>query len=367
MNYRAAIRAAVQEWETGGCFRSKSTQSQNAVDAIEELFADPLDDRLSELVDWLVGNVLQRPRSHPLLQPIKARCKLRDVLNAALRRADPPLLRARVPAPQRRPEASVLVLPSSQPASRPSPATRPAPAPRSATVTTPLLTPRPSSSSSAAPPPSRVTPLVVPRPVVVSQPLVAPPSAPSAGRCLIIDCATSAAGEVVFRYDQSTVSSYIRGPAGEFFGFCNAATGRFLQDPNTIESYLKSTAGRAKLSTAQGAYESVGKADVFITNTFGLTHLGTSEAQALTPQNVLKCVDAARGTRMALYVLSRGGGGHAIGIMRSASSYLFLDVNEGMARLPSRDALWNFLFYYITNGAQGLDKEYPQFCMAYWA
>jgi len=333
------------------------------VDALEELMSDPLDDRLSQLVDWLVGNVIQRPRSHPRLAPIKQSCKLRDVLNAALRRADGPLLRARVPAPARRPESSVLVLPSARPATRASPSSATV---RPATVTTPLL-PRSAVSSSSAATPARLTVQPTPAPVFVSQPVVAPVSAAAAQRHLIIDCAERAPAQILFRYDQDTVSDYIRGPVG-FFGFCNAATGRFLQEPDTIERYLKSTVGRTTLCSAQSAYESVGKADTFVTRTYSLTHLGTVGPHTLTPQDVLSCVDKATGTRIALYLVGApDGGGHAIGILKEGSTYRFLDVNEGCVRLGSRDALWRFLFYYITDQHQGLKNDYPQFCMAYWA
>jgi hypothetical protein len=368
LNYRASIRAAIQSWEGGGCFRSKSDQSQSAVNALEELMtSDPLDDRLHELVEWLVGTIIQQPASHPLLRPIKQKCKLRDELNAARRRAGRPNLRTRTPAPERRPQSSMLVLPSQQqarPAVRPSASVRP-------TITTPLLAPS-SASSSAAVMPARVTPQPTPRPtpILISVPVVAPPSAvpvPRGQRHLIIDAARAAPGDVVFTYNQDTVGDFIRGPMS-FFGFCNAATGRFLKEPDTIEKYLKSIIGKTALSTAQSAYESVGKADAYITAAQSLSHLGTVGPHLLTPEAVLKCVDAARGPRIALYLVGApDGGGHAIGIIKDGSAYRFLDVNEGLARLATRTALWQFLFHYINDPHEGIKRDYPQFCMASWA
>lgn len=360
MRYREAIEAAITDWEGGCwcCFRSKSSESQAAVDALEELMADPLDDRLSELVDWLVGAQLQRPRSHPFLTPIKQKCKLRDCLNGAIRKGDQPLLRTQTTL-RRRPESSVLILPSSRPT--PSSSGR-------ATTSRPTASNTGGSSSSR---PSITTPLLssqtVSTPIVVSQPLVSPTPVSSAKRHLMIDCAEKAPGVVIFSYDQSKVGAMLGIAEDNFFGFCNAATGKFLEDPDTFETYLKSFRGKADLARAQDSYESVGKADKFVTRQYGLTHLETVGPHSLTPQEVLRCVDASRGSRMILYLVGASdGGGHAIGIIKKSTGFLFLDVNEGLTRLADRNALWRFLYYYITDDVQGIAKDYPQFCMGYW-
>jgi hypothetical protein len=308
--------------------------------------SNSLDDELSELVDWLVGAQLQTPRSHPFLTPIKQKCKLRDCLNAAIRKGDRPILRTQRRT-QRRQESSVLILPSSRPTT--SSSSRPSSS-RPTTDRTPLLS---SQSTSSA--------------IIVSQPLVSPTPVISGHRHLMIDCADKAPGQVVFTYSQDNVTSFLSIPGGNFFGFCNAATGKFLADPDTFEKYVKGIKGKAQLVNAQARYESVGKADQYVTDTYGLTHLSTVGPHTLTPQNVLQCVDASRGTRMILYLVgSSDGGGHAIGIIKKSTGYLFLDVNEGLTSLADRNALWRFLYYYITDDVQGVKKEYPQFCMGYW-
>jgi hypothetical protein len=356
MRYREAIQAAITDWEGGCwcCFRSKSTESQAAVDALEEVMSDPLDDRLAELVDWLVGAQFQLPASHPFLTPIKQKCKLRDCLNTARRNGDPPYLRMQRRQP-RRVESTVLIQPtrptaaasSSRPASRTAAVTTTSAA---ATARTPLL-----SSSAVA------TPVVVSQPVVLSTPVSA------VRRHLMIDCAADAPGKVEFSWSQDNVASFLGIPDDNFFGFCNAATGRFLQDPDTFETYVKGIRGKAVLARAQERYESVGKADRYVTDTYGLTHLSTVGPHTLTPQNVLSCVDKAGGSKMILYLVGApDGSGHAIGIIKKSTGFLFLDVNEGLTSLGDRNALWRFLYYYITNSVQGLAKEYPQFCMGYW-
>jgi hypothetical protein len=314
------------------------------------MMSDSLDDNLSELVNWLVGAQLQRPRTHPLLTPIKQKCKLRDCLNAAIRKGDRPILRTQRSTPRRQ-ESSVLILPTSRPTTSSSG--------RSSSS-------RPTTTTVVRPTTDR-TPLLSSQPIVVSQPLVSPTPISNVGRHLMIDCADKAPGTVVFTYNQSNVSDFLSIHGGNFFGFCNAATGKFLADPDTFEKYVKGIRGKAELVNAQARYESVGKADKYVTDTYGLTHLSTVGPHTLTPQEVLRCVDASRGTRMILYLVgSSDGGGHAIGIVKKSAGYLFLDVNEGLTSLADRNALWGFLYYYITDDVQGLKKEYPQFCMGYW-
>jgi len=287
--------------------------------------------------------------------PIKQKCKLRDCLNAAIRKADRPILRTQRSTPRRQ-ESSVLILPSSRPTSSSSGRS----SSRQTTTTTNVV--RPTTDR---------TPLLsshsVSTPIIVSQPLVSPTPVSNVRRHLMIDCAEKAPGEVVFTYSQDNVTSFLSIPGGNFFGFCNAASGKFLADPDTFEKYVKGIRGKAELVNAQARYESVGKADTYVTETYGLTHLSTVGPHSLTPQKVLECVDASRGTRMILYVVgSSDGSGHAIGIIKKSTGYLFLDVNEGLTRLADRNALWRFLYYYITDDVQGLKKEYPQFCMGYW-
>jgi hypothetical protein len=183
----------------------------------------------------------------------------------------------------------------------------------------------------------------------------------------MIDCAREAPGEIAFTWSQDNVATFLGIPDGNFFGFCNAAAGRFLQSPEDFEGYIKGIRGKATLARAQERYESVGKADEFVTRTYGLTHIATSGAQSLTAQNVYACVNAAKGPKMILYIVGApDGGGHAIGIIRKSTGYLFLDVNEGLTKLADSTALWRFLYYYITDSVQGLAKSYPLFQMGYW-
>jgi hypothetical protein len=318
---------------------------------------DPLDDDLSDLVDWLVGSQLQKPRLHPLLTPIKAKCTLRTCLDNALAQSDiePPILRAHRVVPSK-PRSSILVLPSSSVS--PSASIQP-----SVTVK-PSLTVRPSASSSSS---------VVVKPVVVVQPLVAPPSlapipqASQASRHLMVDAAYAGPGALVFTYDQSKIGGMLGLAEDTFFGLCNAVSGRFLADPDTLETYLKSFKGKADLMRAQERYESVGKADKWVTASYKLSHLGTVGPAKLTAADVLKCIDASKGTRMILYLLDGEGGGHAIGIVKKGSAYRFFDVNEGLTDLANRTALWQFLFVYVENHLKSLNKEYTTFCMGHWA
>jgi hypothetical protein len=71
---------------------------------------------------------------------------------------------------------------------------------------------------------------------------------------------------------------------------------------------------------------------------------------------------------MILYLVGASDGtGHAIGIVKRSTGFLFLDVNEGLTRLGDRNALWRFLYYYITDDVQGLAKGYPKFIMGCWS
>jgi hypothetical protein len=361
VNYRTAVKNAITQWNSGGCFRSKSEQSQAAVDALEDLMdRSALDDDVAELVDWLVGVQLQRPRLYPLLTPIKAKCKLRDVLNAVVnnvgRTVDPPQLRAQIVV-KKKPQSSVLVTPSPLPKPKKKKAVVKPTAVVQPTIKTPLLQSQSSSSSSSS------------QAVVVSQPVVSKtPVVLDMSRSLMNDCAYKSGGTLLFSYDQMKVEQMLRIPEGNFFGFCNAASGRFLQEPATFEKYLKSFKGKVDLVNAQARYESVGKADVYVTKTYGLTHVKTTGPHTLNAENVWTSVAHGAGTRMILYLVGASDGtGHAIGIVKTASEYLFLDVNEGLTSFSSGQQLRDFIGYYVSDKAKGLRNDYPLYCMGYWA
>lgn len=65
MRYRDAIRNACIELGKGGLFRSKSSESQNAVDAIAVAMRDDTDELLSELVNWPCEDEPLRPDTRP--------------------------------------------------------------------------------------------------------------------------------------------------------------------------------------------------------------------------------------------------------------------------------------------------------------
>jgi hypothetical protein len=243
------------------------------------------------------------------------------------------------------------------------PTAKPTPKPAVTPTKTVVLTSPPTTSGSPSPSlvtsaPTSPSPKVAPKPIPV----------PVVTRHLMNDCVEKSAGTLAFMWNQDKITSMIGIAPDLFFGFCNAASGQYLKDPERFQTILQSQKGKIDLVNSQAAYESVGKADVYVTKKFELTHVKTTEPAALTPENLLSAVDEASGRNMILYLVGASdGSGHAIGIRTTPGGYEFLDVNQGLARLPDRQKFWSFIYYYITDKDQGLNKEYPLFQLAVWA
>ncbi len=359
MKYRDAIRSACLEWGKGGLFRSKSSESQNAVDAIAVAMSSATDESLAELVNWLVGLSFAQPHAFSYLDPIKAKCKLRDLLNGALLVADPPIRRVQrsyvAPKTAEKPKKKKTVVPQPQSSAHIQP---------KATTTTTTVQPKPT-------PKPTPTPQITIQPSVVIQPtvVVVPTPVKKATRYLMNDCVEASGGTVEDFWTQTSICSRLGIHSANFEGFCAAATGRWLKSGD-IKSF-KGQKGSIDTIHLQSKYEH-GKEneEEFYTNQCGLTDLvGSSEAEFLTAEKVLLAIEAHKGaTRhlLAIVPLAKGDG-HAIGIITGVDGYLFLDVNEGLARLPSRGAFWSFLWKYVHDTDMGLLKQqYGAFWVSSW-
>jgi hypothetical protein len=351
VKYRDAIRNACIEWGKGGLFRSKSSESQNAVDGIVASMREPTDESLAELVSWLVGLGAQ-PHAFDYLQPIKAKCKLRDVLNGALLIADPPVRRVQ----------RSYVKPTTEKQSKEKKKRK------KTTVT--QQTSSSSVSASRQTTTTTTTTTVQPKPqLVVDAPIViVPTSVKKATRYLMNDCVEASGGNVLDSWTQTSICSLLGIHKANFEGFCAAATGRWLKSGD-LKSF-KGQKGTIDTIHLQSKYEH-GSKDVegFYSAECGLTDfVGSSAPDFLSAEKVYLAIMAHKGaSKHLLAIVPASGDGHAIGITVASDVYHFLDVNEGLARLPNAKAFWAFLWKYVHDTDMGLLKQnYAAFWVASW-
>ncbi|HEX7154483.1 MAG TPA: hypothetical protein VF618_23560 [Thermoanaerobaculia bacterium] len=370
MKYRDAIRKAITEWEKGGLFRSKSSESQNAVDAMKTAMSDPLDGQLSGLVNWLVGYVIQVPPSFSYLQPIKDKCKLRTLLNAALLEGDPPMLKVKasssVSASSARRQTQVAPQITVKPktvVSGGSGGSNSNASSSSATIVKPSVVVSTPSSSSSKPPSISIQPSVSSQPQIVIAP---PPQVQKHLRHLILDCCERSGGTVDAQWSQASIFGHLGIPEDLYNGFCASAVGRWFADEANAAK-LKTQKGKIDTLLLHESYRASKKASyVYMTEALGLPFVDATEATALTAENLFKQLETFKGTRHMIGLLKHGGGGHAIGVWQQDAKYKFFDANEGLVTLPNRQALWTFIWYYVTDVDQGLAKDYTRCFVATW-
>ena len=354
MRYRDAIRNASIEWKKGGLFRSKSSESQAAVDAIDDALLERTDELLSGLVNWLVDLSWEKPHRFSGLQPIKAKCKLRDLLNAALLIAEQPIF--------------VKPKPKEKPQEKPKKKRRPVVSQTSVQPTkTTTITPTITTTTNVQPKPK---PIVVIQPQVEqSEIVVVPKEVRKSTRYLLNDCVERSGGNVLDIWTQTSICARLGINKAKFEGFCAAATGRWLKSGD-IKSF-KGTKGTIDTLHLQTRYESGEKSEEeFYISECGLEgFVASSKPDFLTAEKVFKTLESHKGATkhlLAVVPLSKGDG-HAIGIT-TGDVYHFLDVNEGLACLPDRSAFWTFLWHYIHDPDMGLlNQDYGAFWIASWA
>jgi hypothetical protein len=379
LKYREAINKAILEWEKGGIFRSKSSESQNAVDALKvAMRSDPLDGPLAEIVGWLIGTSHITPVSCFALAPIKPTSKLRTLLDAAVIEGDPPILRAKKPhvsvssssssGAHRRTRVSptIVVGPSSSGSSSNNNSNKGGSSSSSSSSTTvvPKTTVIQPSQIQIQPSSSRI---VVTQPPVI---VIPSPQVSKHLRHLIMDCCERSGGNVDSHWSQASLFSALGLPEDTYNGFCASAVARWFADEGNAEK-LKTQRGKIDtlhLHASYGAsYRGSGKSSYeFFTEKLNLPFVKVTEAAALTAENLFKQLEMNKGTRHMVGLVKSGGGGHAIGVWRKDSAYKFFDPNEGLVSLPNRQALWTFLWHYVSDAEQGLAKYFATCFVATW-
>jgi hypothetical protein len=340
LKYREAINKAILEWEKGGIFRSKSRESQNAVDALKvAMRSDPLDGPLAEIVEWLIGTSRITPASCFALDPIKAKSKLRTLLDAAVIEGDPPVLRAKKPhisvssssssGAQRRTQVSPTLVPSSSGSSSSNNNNSNkggSSSSSSSTTVIPKTTIIQPSQIRIQPSSSRI---IVQQPPVI---VIPTPQVSKHLRHLIMDCCERSGGNVDSHWSQASVFASLAIPEDTYNGFCASAVGRWFDGEGNAEK-LKTQKGKIDTLNIHSRYRGSGKSSYeFLTEQFKLPFLGVTPTAALTPENMLKQLETDKGTRHMVGLLKSGGGGHAIGVWRKDSAYKFSIRTKGSCR-----------------------------------
>ena len=82
---------------------------------------------------------------------------------------------------------------------------------------------------------------------------------------------------------------------------------------------------------------------------------------------MLAALEAHTGTRFVIGLIKASGGGHAVGVWKTGSTYRFFDPNEGMARAADRGKFWTFLWKYFDDHERSLNKTFTSGFVATWS
>jgi hypothetical protein len=159
---------------------------------------------------------------------------------------------------------------------------------------------------------------------------------------------------------QDSVKGRFSGPQmADFYGYCLAATGRWLTNPQETENRITDQSFQIETLSLQAKYEASGlTGDKFLKREYPqiLDNPITKGVYQLTPQKLYNEIIYKDATPLTLgymmIVVGEEPGlhkpSHALGVCIRDTYYYFFDANEGFCSMQNRDTFWNFIYWYVT-------------------
>ncbi len=160
--------------------------------------------------------------------------------------------------------------------------------------------------------------------------------------------------------NQDTIKEKYSGPQiTNFYGYCLAATGKWLVDPEDTEQKITKTSFQTVTMNLQYKFEASGvPGDIFLKNEYPekLGNPITKDIYKLTPEKLFNEIIYKDATPLTLgymmIIVGQQPGSHepshALGVRIEGGKYKFFDANEGFCEMYDRDTFWQFINLYVT-------------------
>lgn len=174
-------------------------------------------------------------------------------------------------------------------------------------------------------------------------------------------------------FSQSNILNKYSGPLmSNFFGYCLAATGQWLDNPEEVESNITKTKFDTKTMNMQMEYKASNlSAPHYLANKFStLKKLICSDSIELTPEALYNKIiysndgKILKNCRILIGLTNDSSLGHALGVIISKGQYYFFDANEGICSFTDKSCFWHFICNYLKNENGLLAQGYKKFYIA---
>ncbi|EGD48970.1 hypothetical protein Cpap_3398 [Ruminiclostridium papyrosolvens DSM 2782] len=175
---------------------------------------------------------------------------------------------------------------------------------------------------------------------------------------------------------QDLVKQRFSGPLiTKYYGYCLAATGRWLVNPKDTENEIAGQKFQAETMNLQSRYEASRiDGDTFLGKEYP-RELGLPVRKAnyqLTSENLYNQIiylkdniPLTQGYMMLCIGEKPNKFTHALGVIINDGNYYFFDANEGFCSMKGTETFWGFIYHYVTNLDYGLLKQgYTHFLVA---
>ncbi len=174
-------------------------------------------------------------------------------------------------------------------------------------------------------------------------------------------------------FDQANVLRRYVGPQKvDFFGYCLAATGKWLTDPQNVVNDITKQSFQIDTMKMQAEYKGSGlKAPDYLSQRFAsLQNLVFKDVKKLVPGDLYNGIIFSSEARLLnqgyvmVGLLDGRGSGHAIGAIINGTCFYFFDASEGTCSFTSKEFFWKFLYKYVTSDNGLFAQGYKDFYVA---
>jgi len=166
------------------------------------------------------------------------------------------------------------------------------------------------------------------------------------------------------------LNKYSGPPMANFFGYCLAATGQWLDNPEEVENNITKIKFDTKTMNMQMEYKAsiLSTPDYLLKNFRTLKTVNCSDSIDLTPEALYNKIiysndgKILKNCRIMIGLTDDSNLGHALGVIINKGQYYLFDANEGICSFTDKSCFWHFIYNYlkVENGllAQGYKKFY---------